>query len=147
MKATGAHGKADKPHWSLADLVLTLLSLLVSLGLVAYLGLSVLHTERLREETWERVKNPQALEDVEPIASTDLEMFPDPIAPPTTLNRFCTGVCVGLTLVSIIIFFATERLDASLVLFDKLSPLFAVLFVLIVFGAVLALLSGSRSRP
>jgi hypothetical protein len=140
-----------KGHWSIFNLVLSILNLVIALGLVAYLGFSVLREERLDEDAWERLKELKTPADVRHAAALYREG--DRRSPalagagrrPTAFGQFCVSVCVGLALVSVIVFFLAVRMDGPSVLFDALSPLFAVIFALVAFGAVLTVLSGRKT--
>jgi hypothetical protein len=147
--APGVEG--EKGHWSIFNLVLSILNLVIAFGLVAYLGFSVLREERLDTDAWERLKELRTPADVRHAAALYREgdMMPSvPTRPgrrPTAFGQLCVSVCVGLALVSVIVFFIAVRMDAPSVLFDALSPLFAVLFALVAFGAVLTVLSGRKT--
>jgi hypothetical protein len=137
------------PHWSAFNLVASLLSLLIAFVLIVRLGVLALRDDRLEAEIWERMRTPQTLADVEEAAVLRAEregrpkgvtMFDGQM---TAFNQLCTSVCVGLALVGIIVFFIAERFDAPMVILDVLSPLFGVLLVLTLLGAVFSLLSGA----
>jgi hypothetical protein len=140
--------KNQAPHWSVFNLAASLLSLLIALALIARLGILALRDDRLEAEVWERMRTPQTLADMEEAAILRAERDGHPKGSTvfngqmTALNQLCTSVCVGLALVSIIVFFIVERFDAPLVILDVLSPLFGILLVLTLLGAVFSLLSG-----
>jgi hypothetical protein len=139
----------QEPHWSVFNLTASLLSLLIALALIARLGIAALRDDQLEADAWERLKAPQTLADMEEAAvlhsdrdgrSKGIAVFDGQM---TALNQLCTSVCVGLALVSIIVFFIVERFDAPMVILDILSPLFGILLVLTLLGAIFSLLSGS----
>jgi hypothetical protein len=146
-KSTGA--EKGNSHWSAFNLVAALTSLLIALIVVAHLGISSLRNDQAEAEAWERLKNPETLDDIEEAVSRYEKMMehPENITTfekrSTAFNQLCTSVCVGLAVVGIIVFFIVGRFDTPMVLFDALTPLFIVLFVLTLLGAVLSLLCGS----
>jgi hypothetical protein len=138
------------PHWSLFNLTIVLVNLFSALGLIAHLGFTVLRKEKLEDETWERMGPPKTLSDVEKIAArykSQAKGEESPVTPDEqsiVFRQFCTSACVGLALSGLIVFFIVEKLDTRMVMFDALSPLFVVLFVLTLFGGILALTSDRR---
>jgi hypothetical protein len=152
-RTTGKASNAtnERVRWSIFNLVSSFLNLLIALGLIACLGFSTLREERLEEEAWERLREPQTLSDVHQIAALyweENERPPRLVAPhrkPTVLSQFCTCVCVGLALMSLIIFFVVGKMNTPPVVFDALSPLFFVFSVLVLLTALCAFLSGRRT--
>jgi hypothetical protein len=136
--------------WALFNLIVALLDLFIALGLIAHLGFSILRSEKLEEEAWERMKPPQTLDDVERITAQydhvlgESEDSTERIGQSIVFQQFCTSACVGLALVGLIVFCIVEKLNACMVLFDTLSPLFALLLTLTLAGAVLTLGCGKK---
>jgi hypothetical protein len=129
-KTAGA--EKGNSHWSAFNLVAALTSLLIALIVVAHLGISSLRDDQAEAEAWERLKNPETLEDIEEAVSRYEKMMErsEDITTfnkrSTAFNQLCTSVCVGLAVVGIIVFFIVGRFDTPMVLFDALTPLFIV---------------------
>ncbi|MDR1082900.1 MAG: InlB B-repeat-containing protein, partial [Coriobacteriales bacterium] len=137
-------------QWSLFNLVLSLLDLFIVFALIIHLGFSILRSEKLEEDAWKRANESREPSDTQQLSARYDEETDEPEAlfgagrESMAFSRLCTGICVSLALASLIIFFIVEKLDTPMVIFDAFSPLFGILFVLVVLGAILSLLNKSK---